>query len=199
MRIYAETHGYRLRQLLSDLVVAWWVGVWVWIGMWIHDLTTKLAAPGRTIEKAGAGFASTLLDAGSAVADVPLVGEALQTPFEAAAEAGVTLQRAGQAQQDVVHSLALWLGILLAFLPIAYALFRYVPERLRWIRQANAAIKIRGQGHENLYLFALRAIATRPYPDLRRATADPGRAFADGDYGPLAALELSELGLRSGP
>jgi hypothetical protein len=199
MRIYAETHGYRLRQLLSDLVVAWWVGVWVWIGMWIHDLTTKLAAPGRTIEEAGAGFASTLLDAGSEVADVPLVGEALQTPLEAAAEAGVTLQRAGQAQQDVVHSLALWLGIVLAFLPIAYVLFRYVPERLRWIRQANAAIKIRGKGHENLYLFALRAIATRPYPDLRRATADPGRAFADGDYGPLAALELSELGLRSGP
>lgn len=199
MRIYAETHGFRLRQLLSDLVVAWWVGVWVWIGMWIHDLTTKLAAPGRSIEEAGAGFASTLLDAGSEVAEVPLVGEALQTPFEAAAEAGVTLQRAGQAQQDVVHALALWLGILLAFLPIAYVLFRYVPERLRWIRQANAAIKIRGKGHENLYLFALRAIATRPYPDLRRATADPGRAFADGDYGPLAALELSELGLRSGP
>jgi hypothetical protein len=199
MRIYAETHGYRLRQLFSDLVVAWWVGAWVWIGMWIHDLTTKLAAPGRTIEEAGAGFASTLLDAGSEVADVPLVGEALQTPFEAAAEAGVTLQRAGQAQQDVVHSLALWLGILLAFLPIAYVLFRYVPERIRWIRQANAAIQIRGKAHENLYLFALRAIATRPYPDLRRATADPGRAFADGDYGPLAALELSELGLRSGP
>lgn len=199
MRMYAETQGYRVRQLASDVVVAWWVGVWVWIGMWIHDLTTKLAAPGRSIEEAGAGFASTLLDAGSEVADVPLVGEALQTPFEAAAEAGVTLQRAGQAQQDVVHALALWLGILLAFLPIAYVLFRYVPERVRWIRQANAAIRIRGEAHENLYLFALRAIATRPYPDLRRATADPGGAFANGEYGPLAALELSELGLRSGP
>jgi hypothetical protein len=198
MRIYAEKPGHAFRQLFSDLVVAGWIGLWVWIGMRIHDLVNKLAGPGRAIEDAGAGFASTLRDAGREVADVPLVGDALRTPFDAAAEAGVTLQRAGQTQQDVVHTLALWLGIILAFLPIALVLFRYLPDRIRWIREASAAIRIRGRAHENLYLFALRAIATRPLLELSRATPDPGHAFASGDYEALAAMELDELGLRAG-
>jgi hypothetical protein len=199
MRIYAEKAGRASRQIASDLVVAWWIGLWVWIGMRIHDLVNKLAGPGRTMEEAGAGFATTLRDAGREVADVPVVGDALRTPLDAAAEAGATLQRAGQAQQDVVHTLALWLGIILAFLPIAMVLFRYLPDRIRWIREAGAAIRIRGRAHENLYLFALRAIATRPLPELRRATPDPGHAFATGDYEALAAMELDELGLRAAP
>ena len=115
MRIYAEKPGHAFRQLFSDLVVAWWIGLWVWIGMRIHDLVNKLAGPGRTIEEAG------------------------------------------------------------------------------------AAIRIRGRAHENLYLFALRAIATRPLPELLRATPDPGHAFATGDYDALAAMELDELGLRAAP
>jgi hypothetical protein len=199
MRIYAEKPGHASRQIISDFVIAWWIGIWVWIGMRIHDLVNGLAGPGETIEEAGTSFAGSLIEAGRRVADLPVVGEGLQFALNAVAEAGVTLQRAGQAQQDAVNTLALWLGVLVAFLPIAFVLFHYLPDRVRWIREAAAASRARGPAAENLYLFALRAIATRPLRELLRATPDPGRAFATGDYEALAALELDELGLRAVP
>jgi hypothetical protein len=129
------------------------------------------------------------------IGGVPLVGDELQSPFEAAAGAGRTLERAGAAQQEVVHTLALWLGVLLAVIPIGYVLLRQVPKRVRWIREASAASRLRIDA-EDLHLFALRAVSTRPLYELKRACADPARALATGDYEPLAGLELGALGLR---
>jgi hypothetical protein len=199
MRVYAETPGFRLRQALIDLGTGGWIILWIWIGVSIHELIQKLAGPGRTIEQAGTNFAGSLRSAGSKVAEIPLVGEALRAPFEGAAEGGDALQRAGAAQQDAVSTLAIWLGVLVALLPIVWVLFRYLPWRVGWIREAGAAVRLRGEGGENLYLFALRAIASRPFHELEKATPDPGRAFAAGDYVGLARLELSELGLVAYP
>lgn len=196
MKIYAETPGFRSRQVLADIALVVWVFLWVRIGFRVKELVDALGAPGRTIEDAGSGFAETLLSAAREVGEVPVVGEALQAPLEAAADAGRVLQRAGASQQDVVHSLALWLGVLLALIPILFALSQWLPRRLRWIREASAAHRLRVDS-EDLQLFALRAVATRPLDQLRRATPDPAAAFAAGDYEELAAIELEELGLRT--
>jgi hypothetical protein len=196
MKIYAETPGFRSRQVLADVAIAVWVFLWVRIGLRVKELVDALGAPGRTIEDAGSGFTETLLSAAREVGDVPVVGEALQAPLESAAGAGRVLQRAGATQQEVVHNLALWLGILLALIPILVALAHWLPWRVRWAREASAANRLKIDS-DDLQLFALRAIANRPLDQLRRATPDPAAAFARGDYGPLAALELKELGLRT--
>ena len=194
MKIYAEVPYYRTRQILQDASVLLWIYVWVRVGTFMHSLVEKLAGPGRTIEEAGGGFASNLDSVSGDVADLPLVGESLQAPFSAAADAGRVLERAGQTHQDVIHSLAFWLGLFLALIPILYMLIRYLPGRLRWIREASAASKLRIDA-DDLRLFALRAVATRPLYELRRACADPAACLASENYEPLAALELSALGL----
>ena len=196
MKIYAETRGFRLRQVLGDLALVLWILLWLRIRSRIKELVDGLAAPRRTIEDAGRGFAGTLQSAAQEVADIPVVGEALQTPLEAAADAGRVLQRAGASQQDVIHTLALWLGTLLALIPILFVILHWVPRRTRWIREASAADRVRVDA-EDLQLFALRAIATRPLHELRRATDDPAAAFASGDYEALAAIELGKLGLKA--
>jgi hypothetical protein len=194
MKLYAETPYLRTRQALLDAGFFIWTFVWVNIGMRLHDLVARLASPGKDIESAGSGFASNLDAISERVPGLPLIGDSLRTPFEAAAGAGRALESAGQTHQEVVMTLALWLGVLLAAIPILYLSIKYLPGRIAWIREAGAAASLRLDG-DDLRLFAFRAIANRPFYELRRACPDPGKALATGDYAPLAELELNALGL----
>lgn len=198
MKLYAEISWQRSRQIAADVAVAVWIVVWIRIGTWIHELVNRLAEPGKSVEGAGSGIASSMESAADRIGDLPGVGGTLREPFDAAAGAGDALARAGAAQQDAVHTLALWLGILLAVIPIGYVLLRYVPWRGRWIREASAAARLRIDAAD-LHLFALRAVATRPLYELQKVTPDPAAALAAGDYGALASLELGALGLEAPP
>ena len=195
MRLYAEVPLYRARQLLLDAFVALWVVAWVRIGMTVHSLIERLTEPGRLVEGAGSNLVKGAGRAGANVEDLPLVGRALSSPFQQIVEVGRLLQDAGRDQQEVVRSLALWLGILLAAIPILFVLYHWSTRRWRWVREASAAYRIRDEA-SGLHLFAFRAIATRPINELRRATADPAGAYASGHYAELANLELRQLGLR---
>ncbi len=196
MKLYAENPGRRVRQLFADVLALVWVVACVRVGMLIHSLVEMLAVPGERIERAGDGFSRTVESLGTGLEDLPLVGDELRTPFEIVAEAGDALQRAGQAQQDVVHALALWLAVLIAVIPIAVVLLHYLPDRWRWIREASAASQIRVDAAD-LELFALRAVVNRPLHELREVSPDPAGALSSGDYGALAKLELRALGLRA--
>lgn len=198
MKLYAETKSQRSLQVTADLAVLLWIALWARLGIWIHELVDRLAGAGESVEDAGSRFRSALQSAGSEVGGLPGVGDYLRAPFDAAAGAGRTLERAGAAQQDAVHTLALWLGILIAVIPIGYVLLRWAPWRTRWIREASAAARLRIDA-EDLHLFALRAIATRPLYELQRVAPDPAAALAAGDYEGLASLELGALGLDTRP
>lgn len=199
MKLYAEVPYYRTRQIVQDVLALLWCILWIRVGMAINTLVNRLQGPGRAIEDAGSGLAGNFNSLSERVGGVPLVGDTLRDPFEAAAGAASVLQQAGQTHQDVIHTLALWLGVLFAIIPIGYVLLRYLPSRLRWIREASAASRLRIDA-EDLQLFAIRAVATRPLYELRRACSDPAGCLARGDFEPLAALELGALGLepRSG-
>lgn len=196
MKLYAESQRYRARQLLKDAATVVWIILWIRIGIFVNDLVNRLAGPGETVEDAGRGFADSVDSFGGDVGDLPVVGDAFQGPFETIAGAGRTLQEAGATQQEAVHTLALWLGILLAVIPIGYVLLKYLPERLRWIREAGAADKLRIDA-EDYKIFAIRALANQPLYELRRAAPDPAAAYAAGEYERLAELELGQLGLKT--
>ncbi len=196
MKLYAEVPRYRMGQIVRDLAAVAWVAIWVRVGFRIHELVSALAGPGRTIQSPGTDVASSLESAGSEVEDLPVVGDALRTPFEAIAGAGRALERAGATQQEVVATLAVWLGVILALIPILYVALKYLPDRGRWIRAASAADHIRLDAGD-LHLFALRAVANRPLHELRRASSDPAGDLASGNYQALARLELNALGLSS--
>lgn len=196
MKWYAETGPLRTRQLLVDALVALWALLWVRIGLAVEDAVRRLAAPGRELEEAGGGLAGGLGSAAERAEDVPLLGGGLSRPLEAAAGAGEALARAGAAQQDAVSTLAVLLALLLAGIPVAWALQRWLPARLSWARQAGAADRLRG----DVELFALRAAAHRPLHELARLGADPVGRWRRGEPGAaeaLAALELRAHGLRA--
>ena len=196
MKLYAEVPHFRNRQIRNDILVAAWTFIWIRAGMAIHDLVTKLAGPGDFVERAGRRWSGGVIDVGGRLGEVPLVGDDIESGFERLAGAGDFLRSAGQAQQNAVHDLALWLGLLLALIPISIVVLFWLPRRFRWMREASAASRIRVDA-DDLHLFALRAIARRSLEELRAATPDPAKAYASGDYEPLAALELQSLGLRT--
>jgi hypothetical protein len=195
VKLYAETSGLRARQVLGDLAVVAWTAAWVWAGVTLYRLVEKLAVPGARLEQAGGGFAGDVAEIRQKVGRVPVVGNELQGPFGRLAGVGQTLADAGATQQQVVHQLALWLGILVAAVPVVTLLLAWLPHRVSWAREAGAASRLRLAGAD-LELFALRAVANRPLRQLHRVTPDPTGALRAGDYEALADLELRALGLR---
>ena len=196
MKWYAETGPLRRRQLLTDAVAVLWLVLWLRIGLAVHRTVSRLAAPGRQLEEAGDGLADGLTGAAESTDDLPLVGGSLRAPLDAAAGAGSALARAGVAQQEAVAVLALLLSVLLAGIPIAWALQRWLPDRLTWARTAGAATSLRG----DVELFALRAAVHRPLHELAALGPDPVGRWRRGEPGAaqaLADLELRAAGLRS--
>jgi hypothetical protein len=197
MRIYAASPARRTVQMLGDLLLAGWVWLWVWTALAVRGATLSLAAPGREISTAGTGLAGKLRDAGRTVGDLPLVGDEARRPFDGAGDAADQIAAAGAAQVHAVESLAFWLGLCVAAVPILLAVGVYLPARWRFVRQASAGRRFVDTS-DDLDLFALRALSRQPLHRLARISDDPAGAWRRRDADvvrQLAALELRESGL----
>jgi len=195
MSWYAETPALRSRQLLRDAAVLLWVLVWLRVGAAVHDAVQRLAAPGRSLEQAGRDLSEGLSGASDRAGDVPLLGDELSGPLDAASGAGQSLARAGEAQQDAVGLLSLVLALVVAGLPVLVVLLWWLPSRLAFAREHRAARALRGDAE----LWALRAALHRPLPELARLGPDPVGRWRRGEPGAaqaLAALEQRAMGLR---
>ncbi|MBA3278661.1 MAG: hypothetical protein H0U22_08080 [Geodermatophilaceae bacterium] len=195
MRLYAQTPLHRVRQQLGDLTLLAWCVAWILIASFLHGLVSALAGPGRLLEDAGRGLTDSMNEVSAVVGDVPVAGDALQAPFDLVGGVGDGLREAGQTQQDVVATLAFWLALVIAVLPIGWAAFRWLPTRVRWIREAAAARRM----IYDVELFALRALIHRPLRELASVGPAPAAALRSGDSTQilaLAQLELAALGLR---
>lgn len=198
MKMYADRLPTAVRQLLTDLLVVFWVYAWIRAGIWINDMVQKLGVPGQKLQQAGTGIAGNLSDIGGKVGRVPLVGDDLTAPFNRAADAANSLAEAGRQQQEVVGNLALAMALLIIAVPLALVLFLWLPLRLRWMRRAAVAVKVRDEpaGQD---LLALRALAGRPLNELVKLGPDIAQSWRNGDAAAvraLAALELKDLGLK---
>jgi hypothetical protein len=194
MELYAPARGLRARQILADVGLLLWVLVWIQMGRTVHRLVAALAAPGRSVERAGRNLADAAGRGADAAEGVPLLGDALRRPFDAVGDGGRSLIEAGVSQQDSAANLALLLGLVVALLPIAWLVARWGPWRVGWVRDARQT-RLLLEAPQGLALIALRALATRPLRDLHEAEPDPWEAFTAGRHGRLAAVELDALGL----
>jgi hypothetical protein len=90
------------------------------------------------------------------------------------------------------------LAVVLVVLPVGWLLLRWLPARLRYVREAGAARRLL-TGTPELEILAARAMATAPLPRLAALPAGTGAAWRNGEptaVRALAALELTRLGLR---
>lgn len=198
MLLYSDLPARRTRQVVGDVLLVAWVVLWVWVSRRTHDATLALATPGRKIDAAGTSMAERLRDAGSTVGDIPLVGDGASRPFDGAGGAADQLAAAGRSQVAAVDSLAFWLALAVALIPILLVAAFYVPGRIRFARRAAAGRRFL-DSRADLDLFALRAMAHQPLHVLATISDDPAGAWRERDPAVvrrLAALELRSVGLR---
>jgi hypothetical protein len=181
-----------------DLGVVLWCWLWIRLAAAVKGVVLRLQEPGRLLQNAGNSLAGGLEEAASKVAGAPLVGDRLRDPLAAAASAGHAVADAGATTTTVVARLALVLALIVALLPIAYVLSRWLPYRLRYAREAAAAVRLSG----DVDLLALRAATSVPLSRLARLGPDPVARWRRGDplaAQELAALTLAEFGVRPRP
>jgi len=198
MKTYSDLPVRRALQATGDLLLVLWIWLWVSIADSVHDATLGLAKPGRQIDESATGLAGRLRDAGESISGVPLVGDDVQKPFEGAGGAADNLASAGRAQVEAVQTLAFWLGIAVALIPILIALAVYLPPRVRFVRRATAGKRFLDSAAD-LDLFALRAMTNQPLHVLARVSDDPAGGWRERDpdvVRRLAALELKDCGLH---
>lgn len=196
MRWYASTPGKASRQVAADLFVLAWVAV-CWIASRaVHGAIDAVAEPARSARAAAQDLSSTMADAEATAGDVPVVGDGLAAPFGSAADTFERLAATAGEQVATVERAADVVGWVVVLLPVLAVLALWLPARIRFVRTAAAS-----QRHidtaADLDLFALRAMATQPMPVLAAISADPVRAWRDGDRGVITRLAEVEL-RRSG-
>lgn len=198
MKLYADHPARFARQLVADCLFVAWVIAWVAIGDAVHDGTMALADPGHRIDSSATSLSESMTEAGDFLEGVPIVGDGAATPFDKASDASESLAAAGRAEVAAVERLAFWLGLTLAVIPILVVAVRYVPGRVRFVREATAGQRFVDSPADE-ELFALRAMTNQPMHVLARVSDDPVGALRRGDTAvirELAALEMRTVGLR---
>jgi hypothetical protein len=201
LKLYADTPGRRTAQVVADVLFVLWLVLWIWVGSEVHDATMALAEPGRRTAEAATGMSGGLTDAGDYLRGLPIVGDDVAVPFEQASGASDSLAEAGRAQVSAVETLALWLGVSIAAIPILVVAAVHLPLRWRFVRRATAGARF-VDAAEDLDLFALRALARQPMHVLARVSDDPAGAWRAKDpdmLRELARIELRSSGLRLPP
>ena len=88
---YATSPARLTAQLVSDLLVAAWITVWVLVGLAVHHAIAAIAAVGTQVKDGANGISDNLGSAGDSADRIPLVGDAVSTPLRAASEAALDL------------------------------------------------------------------------------------------------------------
>ena len=194
---YATTPGRLLIQLFGDAVVVVWTAIWVLVGLAVYDAISTIADAGRQVESGTNGIAGNLASAGHGAQRIPVVGDAVSKPLNAASQAALDIAGA-------VHDLdttASWLAVLLALAVIApptlVVAMPWLFLRLRFFRRkwTVTALAATPAGEQ---LLALRALTNRSPRKLAAVSADPVDGWRREDpltIGALAALELRSAGI----
>lgn len=198
MTLYADLPVRRAFQIAGDLLLIAWICGWIVLARTLHAATLELRAPGYQMDASATDLADRLRDAGETVGGIPLVGDDVQAPFDGAGGAAEGLASAGRSQVAAVESLAFWLALAVALIPILLVLVIYLPARIRFAVRATAGRRFLDSGAD-LDLFALRALARLPVRTLARIDEDPAGAWRRQEaetVDRLAELELRSVGLR---
>jgi hypothetical protein len=200
MRWYAATPSRRTAQVVADLALLVWLVVCVWWAHAVDDRFEALADQVRQADSATSGLSSNLTEAGDLLDDVPLVGDDVRTPFDAAAGAADGLGRASLRSADTTERVGTWVSVVLfavLFLPVAG---QHVPRRVRFAREAARAERL-ARSASSADLLALRALLEVPGDRLVAVVPDAADGWRRRDPHVIAALvdlQLREAGVRPG-
>jgi hypothetical protein len=185
-------------QLMSDIIISLWTVIWVFIGLAVYEAIDTIAEAGRQVESGSKDLAGNLASAGHGAHNVPLLGDALGKPLDAASQAALDLAGAGHSLDTTASWLAVVLGLAVASPPILAVTGPWLFLRLRFFRRklTVTALAATAAGQQ---LLALRALANRSPAKLAAVSPDPVGGWRHEDpvvIRSLAALELRAAGIR---
>ncbi|WP_167050867.1 hypothetical protein [Salinibacterium sp. ZJ77] len=198
MSFYSDFAPRRVRQIAADAVAVVLLVLSIAAGAVVHSLINALASVGDGLHQAGTGFELTMIDLGDRLGAVPLIGDGIRGPFDAASGAGGTLAEAGTNVRSFIELTAVLAGVGVAMLPIAVLLLVWLWVRLRFARrnaEARAILRL-ADGQE---LLALRALQSSTAAELSAVSPHVARDWRDGDAATvrgLAALAARDAGVR---
>jgi hypothetical protein len=196
---YATTPSRLLAQLFSDLVAVIWFALWVLVGLAVHTAVATIAAVGRQVQRGADGIAGNLHSAGHGASDIPLVGDTISRPLNAASTAALDIARAGHSLDTTASWLSVVLALAVAAPPILAFGMPWLFLRLRFFRRKRTVVALAATpaGEQ---LLALRALANRPLRRLTAVSPDPVSAWRHEDVFAirgLAAVELRAAGVAA--
>jgi hypothetical protein len=204
MRLYPDVYGRRFAWMLADLLIVAWIYLSFRAGLWVDNLVLQLDALAQGVIKAGKTFDSWIISFEQGIPNnVPYLSDFLHRTAEALkTHSGDPLISAGMAGSRGIHLLALILGVIVATVPILFALMIWLPRRLRLIadmrgihvtvRRALARPEL---GPQMLEILAGRAIYTLPYNRLLAYSQNPAEDWYMRRFEPLARAEMERHGL----
>ncbi|MDX2025524.1 hypothetical protein [Microcella sp.] len=198
MSLYSDYPAARTRQIIADVIGVVAVIVVIAIATAVTAAIRTLGSFGRDLEAAGLDFQNGLSGAADALGDVPLIGDGIRAPFDAAAGAGAAVAEAGRGQQQFVEFVAVSAGLTVAMIPLLVLTLLWVMPRLRFVRRSSALRRMLAGGMTADTL-AARAVAHAPLEKLVAVHPDPAAAWRSHDPSvlrALAALELRRAGIR---
>jgi hypothetical protein len=180
-----------------DLLVVLWTASWLVLGIAVGTFVGRLGAVGDGLQNTGRAIGRAG-DAIDQLSDVPLVGGGFDTVAQEIRGMGRETVQNGRSVEDDIDSVAFLIGAGLALGPTLPILALWVPPRVSRERERHALRKsLKSDDGVALAYLANRAVATRLFRELRKASDDPMADLAAGRYEALATLELEHLSLGS--
>lgn len=198
MGIYAKRPAKMIGQLVGDGFVVLWAIGWAIVAIFVHRVIEVLATPARETARTAMRLAENFRQAAAEAAKVPVAGEQMRRPLDAAAGTLGSLIDSANDQVVSIERLALIVGWLVFLIPVATVVAFWLPRRIRFYRQAHAS-QVFLDSLADLDLFALRAMAAQPLYVLAEISDDPVQAWRSGDrevINKLAEIELKRNGLQ---
>jgi hypothetical protein len=198
MGIYAKRPAKMIGQLVGDGFVVLWAIGWAIVAIFVHRVIEVLATPARETARTAMRLAENFRQAAAEAAKVPVAGEQMRRPLDAAAGTLGNLIDSANDQVVSIERLALIVGWLVFLIPVATVVAFWLPRRIRFYRQAHAS-QVFLDSLADLDLFALRAMAAQPLYVLADISDDPVQAWRSGDrevINKLAEVELKRNGLQ---
>ena len=197
MRWYAANPDRRTAQVMTDLAVVGWLVVCLWLANGVQSRFDDVADQVRQAETATADISAGLTQAGEFLGGVPLVGDQVREPFDAAAGASDSLGAATLESADRTEQAGTWLAVVLViglFFPVG------IPYGRRRVRKAKEAgrIEVLARSAAGADLLAVRALVSLPAHEVAAAVPDAADGWRRGDPSVIAALvqlQLLEAGL----
>jgi len=197
--LYSQFPAARTRQILADILGVIATILVVTAGLAVTAAIRTLGQFGRDLENAGEGIRSGLSDAADNLGGVPLIGDGIRVPLDAAASAGTAVADAGRGQQEFVEFVAVGAGWAVVLFPLLILALIWIWPRSRFVRRSTTMRRLLEAGMTGDTL-AVRAMARAPLAELARVHPDPAAAWRAQDADAiraLAALELRRSGIRA--